>query len=134
METFEPVINLLVLMSALSIASERLANAIKLRDPVLREKRNRMNEEKERERLIAHRVLAASMLMAVLVKADFFAILAHLEAPWDTLGWARPTSVSGFLYTIGGTAVTGLSLGFGSKFWHDVLDMVYGVREAIKGV
>ena len=46
METFEPVINLLVLMSALSIASERLANAIKLRDPVLREKRNHLHRRR----------------------------------------------------------------------------------------
>lgn len=133
METLAPLINLLVLMSVLSIASERLANAIKLRDPELREKKNRTLEEKERERRIAHRALAASILLAVLVKADFFAILAHLEAPWDTLGWARPVSVSAFLYTIFGTLLTGFSLGFGSKFWHDVLDLVHGVRDAIRG-
>ena len=132
METFEPLINLLVLLSVLSIAAERLANAIKLRDPVLREKKHKTHEEKERERLIAHRTLAVSILLAVLVKADFFAILAHLEAPWDTLGWARPQSLSALLYTILGTVLTGLSLGFGSKFWHDMLDLVYGVRDAIR--
>ena len=108
METFEPLINLLVLLSVLSIAAERLANAIKLRDPLLREKKQRINEEKERERLIAHRTLAVSILLAVFVKADFFQILAHLEAPWDTLGWARPPSASAFLHTILGTVLTGL--------------------------
>ena len=35
MHAFEPLINLLVLMSALSIASERLANAMKLGDRTL---------------------------------------------------------------------------------------------------
>jgi hypothetical protein len=40
--------------------------------------------------------------------------------------------VGGFLSTIFGAVVTGFSLGFGSKFWHDVLDLVYGVRDAIR--
>ena len=137
MEAFEPLINLLVLMSVLSIAAERLANAIKLRDPDLREKKTSARDEKERERRIAHGAVAASILLAIVVKADFFEILAHLEAPWDTLGWFRPTeattSVSRFLYTLCGTVVTGFSLGFGSKFWHDLLDLLYGVRTAIRG-
>jgi len=38
MEAFEWLINQLVLMSALSVWSERLANAMKLRHPNLREK------------------------------------------------------------------------------------------------
>ena len=137
MDVFEPLINLLVLMSVLSIAAERLANAIKLRDPDLRHKKTGAREEKERERRIAHGAVAASILLAIVVKADFFEILAHLEAPWDTLGWFRPTgattSVSRLLYTVCGTVVTGLSLGFGSKFWHDLLDLLYGVRTAISG-
>ena len=55
MEAFEPLINLLVLMSALSIASERLANAMKLRHQDLREKKAGAREEKARERRIAQR-------------------------------------------------------------------------------
>ncbi len=137
METFEPLINLLALMSALSIASERVANALKLRDQDLSEKKAGAREQKARERRIAQRALAASVLLAVLMKADFFEIVSHLEAPWDTLGWVRPTedgwTLSRFLQTLGGTIVTGISLGFGSKFWHDLLDLLYGVRTAING-
>ena len=137
MDAFEPLINLLVLMSALSIASERLANAMKLGDPDLREKKAGAREEKDRERRIAHRALAASVLLAVLMKADFFQILSHLEAPWDTLGWVPLPeggwTLSRLLQTLGGTIVTGISLGFGSKFWHDLLDLLYGVRTAIAG-
>ncbi len=137
MEAFEPLINLLVLMSALSIASERLANAMKLGDPELSEKKPGARDEKARERRIAQRALAASVVLAVVMKADFFQILAHLEAPWDTLGWVRPMedgwTPSRFLHTLSGTIVTGISLGFGSKFWHDLLDLLYGVRTAISG-
>jgi len=52
MDVFEPLINLLVLMSVLSIAAERLANAIKLRDPDLRHKKTGAREEKELPTLI----------------------------------------------------------------------------------
>lgn len=137
METFEPLINLLVLMSALSVAAERLANALKLRHPELRERRAGARGEKARERRIAQRALGASVVLAVVVKADFFAILAHLEAPWDTLGWVRPPeqgwTAGRLLHTLAGTIVTGISLGFGSKFWHDLLDLLYGLRGAIGG-
>jgi len=132
MEAFEPLVNLAVLMSALSIAAERLATVIKLHDPDLRKKKNRMQDEKVRERRITERALLASVLLAAVVKADLFAILAHLDAPWSTLGWARPVSPGAFLSTILGTVLTGFSLGFGSKFWHDALDMMYGVRNAMR--
>jgi hypothetical protein len=135
MTTLEPLINLLVLLSALSLAAERLANAMKLGDTDLREKKESSREEKARERCIALRALAASVALAVFMKADFFEILSHLDAPWDTLGWVRAAgdkwTVSLFLQSINGTIVTGISLAFGSKFWHDVLDLVYGVRTAV---
>jgi hypothetical protein len=136
MEAFEAVINLVVLMSALSIAAERVANVIKLRRPELRERKTGGREEKERERRIADHAVAAGIVIALLVKADFFAIVAHLEAPWETLGWAHPVeaarSLGRLVSTVCGTIVTGLALGFGSKFWHDVLDAMYGVRSAVR--
>ncbi|UCG87827.1 MAG: hypothetical protein JSW71_04575 [Gemmatimonadota bacterium] len=135
MAAFEPLINLLLLFSALSVASERLANAMKLSDTDLREKKGSPQQEKARERRIALRTLAASVALAVLMKADFFEILSHLESPWDTLGWVRPAehhwTVSRIVQALDGTIVTGISLAFGSKFWHDVLDLVYGVRSAV---
>ena len=137
MDAFQPLINLLVLLSALSIASERLANGMKLRDPELSEKKPGLRDEKARERRIAQRALAASVVLAVLMKADFFEILSHLDAPWDTLGWVRPPeddwTASRFLQALAGTMVTGVSVAFGSKFWHDLLDLLYGVRTAISG-
>jgi len=137
MDAFEPLINLVVLLSVLSIAAERLANVWKLKHPDLRESKRALSRsaEKERERQIGIRVLVVSLLLATAVKADFFAILSHLNAPWDTLGWSRDALIPPMklLPTLAGTALTGISLGFGSKFWHDLLDAVYGVRRAITG-
>ena len=145
METFQPLINLIVLMSALSVAAERLANVLKLGNPDLRDssKKRSRAEEKERERRIGIATLGVSVLLAMVVKADFFAILSHLEAPWDTLGWVRPSgtgwvrspatgSLPQFLYAAGGTMLTGIAMGFGSKFWHDVLDIVYRSRDTVR--
>jgi hypothetical protein len=137
MNTFEPAINLVVLLSVLSVAAERLANLVKPRHADHRESRDRVSRagEKERERRIGNRVLVVSVLLAVAVKADFFAIVSHLDAPWDTLGWTRNAPIRSpaeLLTTIVGTILTGLSLGFGSKFWHDVLDIVYGARDNLR--
>ncbi|HWO89923.1 MAG TPA: hypothetical protein VNL98_12330 [Gemmatimonadales bacterium] len=133
MEALTPLINLVVLMGTLSVAVERLANLVKLRHPDLRESRQRTSRsaEKDRERRIANRVLIVSVALALVVKADLFAILAQLEAPWRTLGWSRsttPASPAGLLTTLAGTVLTGLWLGFGSKFWHDLLDILHDAR------
>ena len=136
MDHFSPLINLLVLLSALSMAAERLANLFKPAGPG--------TDDRQHERRISRRVLAVSLVLALAVKADFFEILARLDAPWETLGWVSVTgsrwlpsgataTLPRFLYALGGTTITGLSLGFGSKFWHDILDIVYATRETIRG-
>jgi hypothetical protein len=134
MDAFEPLINLLVLLGTLSIAAERLANLTKLAHPSLSRRGASRIEEKERERRIGNRVVVVSVLLAAAVKADFFAIVAHLDAPWDTLGWTRkaPGSPADLVTTVAGTILTGLSLGFGSKFWHDALDILYGARSKLR--
>jgi len=152
MESFQPLINLVLLLSALSIAAERLTNAIKLRTEqysFARAQRYRLGraleDNRERERHISHLAMTVSITLAILVKADFFEILSHLNAPWETLGWVRiggpemvitPAleSFPRFLYTLVGSTLTGASLGFGSKFWHDVLDIVYRTRGRIRSV
>jgi type IV secretory pathway VirB2 component (pilin) len=139
MNAFEQMVNLLVLMGALSVAAERLANALKLGHPDLRQPRRQASRaaEKERERRIGNRVLVVSVLLAIGVKADFFAMMSHLEAPWETLGWSRGVpfaSPLAVLSTIAGMILTGLALGFGSKFWHDALDVVGAARNDLRGL
>jgi hypothetical protein len=72
MEAFTPLLNVLVLLGTLSVATERLANLVKLGHPDLRQSRKRLSRpaEKERERRIGNRVLIVSVLLALVVKAE----------------------------------------------------------------
>ena len=86
MDAFTPLVNLFAILTALSLAAERITNIVKLRSKSLRDK---AEDEKDRERRITSRALLVSLAVALLVKADFFEILSRLDAPWETLGWAR---------------------------------------------
>jgi hypothetical protein len=101
------------------------------------------SKEKERERDIAWTGMGVAAVVAILAKADLFEILRRLDAPWETLGWAqftgtgliRTASITGplsVIYAIGGCLLTAFALGFGSKFWHDMLDIVFNARERLK--
>ena len=41
-------------------------------------------------------------------------------------------TVGSALYALGGCVLTGFALGFGSKFWHDLLGMVFELRKRAK--
>lgn len=136
----EAIINLLLVMTVLSIGAERLTNIIKLRNKDIREKGRSAAKEKEREFAISGRSMVCGIILAVAVKADFFALLNSLEDPYKTLGWVRvenykwmqsaaTVSFAGFVYSLLGCVVTGVGLGFGSKFWHDILGIVQEVKD-----
>ncbi len=140
MDAFTPLVNLFAILTALSLAAERITNIVKLRSKDLR---NKARDEKDRERQITNRALLVSLAVALLVKADFFEILSRLDAPWETLGWARmqagelvrSSAVSGvgrFIYAVTGCLLTGCAMGFGSRFWHDVLGVLLDTRKKIK--
>lgn len=142
MEPFTPLINLLVVFSALSVAAERATNVFKLNRKQLSTKGKTAEAEKERERGITQASVAISIGLALVMKADFFALLGHINAPWETLGWARMEggmlvqadalhSVGAAAWAVAGSVITGFALGFGSKFWHDMLDIVFKTRERI---
>jgi hypothetical protein len=143
MDTFQPLINLLMLLTVLSVVVERVTNTLKLRRPAMRQASADEGAEKQREQEIGQFSLAASVGFALLVKANLFEVLSRLDAPWDTLGWARfdgtglvrasvLTDIPSALYAAGGCIITGVALGFGSKFWHDMLDIVFNARESLK--
>ena len=138
MDSFQPLINLLVLLTTLSIAAERLTNLFKLRRETLKT-RQVGDKERDREYAISFSTIWIGILLAILVKASFFEIMNHLDQPWETLGWVRledyrwirssaTAGLASFVYTLGGCVITGIGLGFGSKFWHDLLGTLYEVR------
>ena len=139
MNGIEPIINLLVVLTALSIAAERITNIWKLRTAAFSVAKPEASAEKERESAIAKRSMLVGILLAIALKADLIAMLRQLEAPWDTLGWWQihgsivamapaARSVSGALVGLLGCVATGAALGFGSKFWHDLLDTFLELR------
>ncbi len=140
MSGLEPVINVLTLLTVLSITAERLTNVLKLQNEKLREKKSRNSkQELDRHRSIQARNLAMGIFLALIVKADMFSIVAHLDNPWTTLGWVRVSGAQWFqtaalgdigtvIYAIVGCLITGVALGFGSKFWHDTLGAIYELR------
>lgn len=145
MSSLEPLINLLILLTVLSVAAERVANLVKLKSGRLQcpKPEDKKKEEKERERGITFWAVVIGILLAALVKADLFEIMTHLDSPWETLGWVRVTgsgwsgvpatsNVGTALYALVGSAITGVALGFGSKFWHECLDIVFEVRNLAK--
>ncbi len=145
MTSLEPLINLLIVLTVLSVAAERVTTFFKLRNNDLRDSKTTKLSEKEREQQITFRSLMAGVFVAVAVKADLFEMLTHLDAPWDTLGWVkvsgaawvRTPATAGLgtaIYAAVGSAITGLALGFGSKFWHEILDAVFELRGIAKKV
>ena len=139
MTTFEPFVNLLIVLTVLSVTAERISNILKFKRPTLRDRQTDRKAERKREGEIQSQTLIIGIAIAVLAKADLFAFLTHLDDPWSTLGWVRVIGTQWFqspatqslgtiLYSLGGCALTGLALGFGSKFWHDILSTVFELR------
>ncbi|MEZ5989237.1 MAG: hypothetical protein R3F30_08970 [Planctomycetota bacterium] len=131
----DALINLLVLLTILSVAAERLANLMKLRTSALRRTKETVDNDPGRELGISLRSIAVGILLAVAVKADLFVILNNLEDPFKSLGWFHVdnyrwlrspalSTVQGCLYAVFGCVLTGVALGFGSSFWHDILGTV----------
>jgi hypothetical protein len=139
MDAFDPLINILSVLTVLSVAAERVTNVVKLR----KEDTWRAISERQREFNIQVTNVIFSLFIALAVKADIFSMFARPDAPWSTLGWVQWTGTawaqsasvvgaSAILHTFVGCIVTGIALGFGSKFWHDVLGIVFEARELTK--
>lgn len=166
MDAFSPIINLLVLLTALSLGAERLAQVGKLRHRRLQKrlesdleqvagepeadaekvKAARDKVEKWRadgEDRVTIRGIFWGVIVAFAVKANLFTIMAQLEDPWTTLGWVQEVkgvwvrapelrAAAGWGQALVGCVATGLCLGFGSNFWHDILKTVYAVKQRKK--
>lgn len=145
MGSFEPLINLLMLLTVLSVVSERITNLLKLRKTELRKPTKNTDKERQREFSISLYGFILGIVLAITVKANFFEILTHLDDPWQTLGWVKmqrneliiasvAKGIGTTLYALFGCILTGVGLGFGSKFWHDILGAVYEVRSVVRNI
>ncbi len=93
-------------------------------------------QEKLREQKITGLTIVLSILIAILAKADLFSILSS-DPPYNGIGW-KDFSLKGFfaaypnrseavlkiLVTFFGCVLTGFFISLGTKFWHDLLDLL----------
>lgn len=135
----DAIANLVVVMTILSVAAERMTNILKMRHDELRLAKPTPEEERTRVYGITLRSMGCGVFIALLVKADLFAILNNLDDPFATLGWVHVDNYKwtrslatatwpGGIYAVIGCVLTGIGLGFGSKFWHDILGAIYELR------
>jgi hypothetical protein len=141
----DKLILITIILFVLSLISERIANFFKLYLPEdqwflrlippgkFRTKQDDEYEEKCRIRRVFIIALMSGFAVALFLKADIIAIFNAPNDPQDTLGWDRikfPDGAEGIwklptvLSSIFGCLLTGFFLSFGSKFWHDLLDLL----------
>lgn len=119
---------IVTILFALSLISERIANLIKLKLPTsrwnLRDRRPERGDEKVREGQILTLALIAGWIVAFISGADLFLLIDKGEllnydnykfTP-DPRKWTWKPFIGMFL--------SGFFISMGSKFWHDVLDIV----------
>jgi len=114
------------------------------------------DKEKKREQGILTRNILVGIGVALFLKADAIQMIVSGQ-PGEVIGWENVISLDDddkdemeasninyfaslqgkdskflftWLYTLCGIAMTGVGLSFGSKFWHDVVGVIYEVKKA----
>lgn len=104
-------------------------------------------EEKKREFRVLKINLFFGILTALIFRADLLQIIDHINEPASHIGWdsflkdwpqneswgnAKQSwyRVGSILATFLGCCLTGGFLSFGSKFWHDLIDLLLEIKNA----
>jgi hypothetical protein len=140
-EALNVLITVVINLFVLSMVSERLVNFLKLNFQKLytwkllpkdvkrflkalfgnfRDKENTKKCEKLRERGVLNWAIFCSLIVAFASKADLFYLIRCGELPMDTYDKINKTGIT----------LTALFISLGSKFWHDVLDILYFYKNA----
>jgi hypothetical protein len=116
-------VTIVTILFTLSLISERIANLIKLNTDHLGEKRFNLRGEKRRERNIMLVAVGCGILTSTVAGADFFTLIdkGKLVSTLDIFRSGDGLTVSKVAL---GFILSGFFVSMGSKFWHDVLDIV----------
>ncbi|MEN0054499.1 MAG: hypothetical protein AAGC65_12570 [Mucilaginibacter sp.] len=108
-------VTIVTILFALSMIAERIGNMIKLAIPATRSKQLDDESEKKREMLVMIISILCGLLVSFIAGADLFALISKgvLNAADDF----HPKAIAGKIFT-------GFFISLGSKFWHDMLDIV----------
>ena len=138
----EKGVSIAIMLFLLSMISERFITWMKIyfgkkgrslplfsdKNEDLRSKPKTKEEEKVRELKTLGLNIVLSILIAIIAHASLFDIL-NADTPYQSLGWgkdniAKIEHFGDILLLILGSILTGLFISLGSKFWHDLLDLL----------
>lgn len=137
----EQIIQLVTILFLLSMVCERIADFLKhylcgneffgIGDTITKSPGDDIKEQARAYRILKINVWCGVLVSAIL-KADLIKIFNNIKDPGKTIGWNNINSyntLDSFLL-IPGIFLTGCFISFGSKFWHDLLDILYQVKNA----
>ncbi|MFI5405628.1 MAG: hypothetical protein ACHQ1D_03855 [Nitrososphaerales archaeon] len=114
-------ITIVTILFALSLISERISNLLKLQIKKFRIEPSDEIKKKEKERDIMWLALISGLFVSIVSGADFFTLIneAKLVSIFNIGDPSLP-----MLRTLMGIFLSGVFISMGSKFWHDILDIV----------
>lgn len=121
---------IVTILLALSLISERITNMFKLYSGKLRTKRVFAPDEKLRERGVMWRALLSGWFVAVVAGADLFLLVS--KGQLVNIFTDFPDAFGQRVSMLFGIFLSGIFISLGSKFWHDVLDIVLEVSNLKK--
>lgn len=121
-------ISFTMVLLILSMITEKIGNFIKLSEISWLKQRMKTSSEEQRERKIQTMSMLTGIGVALIAKANIFQIYSNpdFEFFWSAADLNAP--LSGWFSNILGSLLCGLFLSLGSKFFHDLLDMLLQVK------
>ena len=136
---FEQIIQLVTILFLLSMVCERIAGFLKcylneskffrIGDMLTKHPDNNPQEQARAYRILKLNIWSGIIIAAIL-KADMVRIFNHIEQAGATLGWnnIQGYGTLDYFMLVPGILLTGYFISFGSKFWHDLLDILYQTK------
>jgi hypothetical protein len=142
----QQIIQLVTILFLLSMVCERIADFLKnylsdsqflglkkeffkIGDTITKFPQEDAKEYERKFRILKINVWSGVILAAIL-KADLIIIFNNIDDPGKTLGWKYISEyeIPDIMLLPFGIVMTGFFISFGSKFWHDLLDILYQIK------
>lgn len=135
----EQIIQLVTILFLLSMVCERIADFFKhylcgskffkIGDTITKTPGDDIKEQARAYRILKINVWCG-VLVSTILKADLIKIFNNIQDPGKTIGWNNigNYSVLDGILLLPGLFLTGCFISFGSKFWHDLLDILYQIK------
>lgn len=136
----ESMIALAGILFILSMINERIVNFIKLQFSEkslmgmqlgnLKEKKSRNEEDDRNKRIILLNIITGT-IVCLMIRVDLISMMGDIDQPARGIGWEKfdRGSVVSWITLLPGCFLTGCFLSLGSKFWHDLLDLLLYTKD-----